>query len=160
MCVEGRGRCSFRSSYIIAMLSLLYHSGLVFLPSLAWQLYLLPPPFVPCPRILKSCLCFPAQPLAGSNFIYQSKPIGGRVPHYLMCRFPCNFGHPINTIQELDQIHNTTQLQTCDPQQLAHGWDIYKNAISGICMLVELTFTRQRATMPRTGTSFPELARS
>jgi hypothetical protein len=38
--------------------------------------------FLP-PVILKSCLCLPAQPLATGNFIYQSKPTGGRVPQHL-----------------------------------------------------------------------------
>jgi hypothetical protein len=84
----------------------------VFCISQAWCLSSFPgmaaislpaPSSVPCPRILKFCLCRPAQPLAASNFIYQSKPIQGRVP----CGFWCNFGDHIDIIQAaLDQIHN------------------------------------------------------
>jgi hypothetical protein len=49
-----------------------YSSGLFMLypGPLAW--------FALCPRILKSCLCLPAQPLAAGNFIYDSKPAGGK----------------------------------------------------------------------------------
>lgn len=43
------------------------------------------PSSVSCPGILKSHLCLPDQPLAVSNFIYQSKLTGGRVPPNFTC---------------------------------------------------------------------------
>jgi hypothetical protein len=65
-------------------------------------------PFLPLPSILKSCLCLPAQPLAISNFIYQSEPTGGGDSQSLTWGLLCSFGNPIKIIQALDQIHNRT----------------------------------------------------
>ena len=56
-------------------------------------------------RILNSCLCFSAQPLAPRIFIYLSKPTGGRDPQHLTCGFSCKCGHPIYIIPAWDQIH-------------------------------------------------------
>ena len=52
-----------------------------------------------CPGTSKSRLYLPAQPLAAGNFIFQSKPTGGRDPQCLTCRHvvPLNFGSWINT---------------------------------------------------------------
>ena len=89
-------------SYMWAMFSLLHLSGLVFTPFLAWWLCLFFLLWYPCPGILKSCLCLPTQPLAAGNFIYQSKPTGGRDRLNLTCKFSCNCrggGGPMNIIK-------------------------------------------------------------
>lgn len=66
------------NSYMIALLSLLHLSGLVVTPLPVCWLYLLLPPLIPCPGILKSWFCLPVQPLANSYFLYISKQTEGR----------------------------------------------------------------------------------
>ena len=63
-------------------------------PSQAWWISLFLLPLCPKPRNPK-VPHLSAQPLAGNIFIYQSKPIGVRVPQCLTCRHSCmQFGGP------------------------------------------------------------------
>jgi hypothetical protein len=88
--------------------SVLHFSGLVFTPLQAPQFSLLFPPSVPFPwnpKVLPLSLC-----PTNSNFIYQSKPTGGRNPQHLTCGFSCNFGDSINIIQALEQIQTVVRI--------------------------------------------------
>jgi len=71
----------------------------------------------PCPQILKSQLCLTTQQLATGNFIYQSRPTGGRDHQHLTCGISCNFGNLINIIQTLNQIHHKIPPNTTGPER-------------------------------------------
>lgn len=89
--------------------SLFYTSQAYSFPSLVVLNHL---PWSPCPKILKSLLCFPAQPLADDNFIYPLKSTGSRDLQHLTCRFLHNLEGPkIKIIQVLSQIHSTDSLR-------------------------------------------------
>lgn len=89
------------SSYMTAMCSVLYLSGMV---SPLCLLQAPPPPLVPCLGILKVCLCISAQSLASATLPIKTKWGQGFLSVLQpMCRFSCNFGVP-------DQ-HNTSSIR-------------------------------------------------